>query len=114
VALRLAQTASRLKIGLFTGDYQTCIHQTIGCFRRLRQEAAVNKLEYSVMVEPLSAEDGGGFVATVPDLPGCMSDGETPEEALANVRDAIAAWIEAAHDMGHMIPQPSRRLALTG
>jgi antitoxin HicB len=71
------------------------------------------KLEYSVVVGPLSDEDGGGFIATVPDLPGCMSDGETPEEALANVRDAIAAWIEAAHDMGHAVPQPSRRLALT-
>ena len=48
------------------------------------------KLDYPVHIEPLSQEDGGGFVALVPDLPGCMSDGETPEEALANVRDAIA------------------------
>ena len=31
---------------------------------------------YAIIVEPLSAEDGGGFVATVPDLPGCMSDGD--------------------------------------
>ena len=74
----------------------------------------MNKLQYSVVVEPLSEEDGGGFIATVPDLPGCMSDGETPEEALANVRDAIAAWIEAAEDMGHAVPPPSRKLALTG
>ena len=36
----------------------------------------VSKLEYTVVVEPMTAEDGGGFVATVPDLPGCMSDGE--------------------------------------
>ena len=59
-------------------------------------------------------EDGGGFIATVPDLPGCMSDGETPEEALANVRDAILTWIEAAHDLGHAVPQPSRRSATVG
>ena len=72
----------------------------------------MNKLEYSVIVEPLSTADGGGFVATVPDLPGCMSDGETPEEALINVQDAIAAWIEAANDLGRKIPKPSRRLAL--
>ena len=65
-----------------------------------------------MIIEPLSAEDGGGFAATVPDLPGCMSDGETPEEALINVQDAIAAWIEAANDLGHKIPRPSRRLAL--
>jgi antitoxin HicB len=42
------------------------------------------------MIEPLSEEDGGGFLATVAELPGCMSDGETRAEALANVEDAIA------------------------
>ena len=65
--------------------------------------------DYPVVIEPLPDEDGGGFVATVPDLPGCMSDGETPAAALANVGDAIAAWIEAATDMGRSIPAPSRR-----
>ena len=35
-----------------------------------------------------------------PDLPGCMSDGATPEEAVSNVQDAITAWIEAARDLG--------------
>ncbi len=74
----------------------------------------MSKLEYSIVVEPLPSEEGGGFAATVPDLPGCMSDGETPEEALVNVQDAIAAWIEAAHDMGHAVPPPSRKFALTG
>ncbi len=72
------------------------------------------ELEHAVVVEPLPAEDGGGFVATVPDLPGCMSDGATPEEALTNVQDAILSWIEAAKDLGHAVPKPSRRLALTG
>ena len=74
----------------------------------------MKQLEYPVVVEPLPAEDGGGFVATVPDLPGCMSDGATPEEALSNVQDAISTWIEAAKDLGHAVPKPSRRLALTG
>jgi antitoxin HicB len=73
----------------------------------------VNIRGYAIVIETLSAEDGGGFVATVPDLPGCMSDGETPQEALANVDDAIRAWIEAALDLGHSIPEPSRRFALT-
>ena len=68
---------------------------------------------YAIVIETLSAEDGGGFVATVPDLPGCMSDGETPQEALANVDDAIRTWIEAAHDLGHSVPTPSRRFALS-
>ncbi len=74
----------------------------------------MSKLAYSVVVEPLPPDEGGGFVAVVPDLPGCMSDGETPEEALLNIQDAIATWIEAAHDMGHAVPTPSRRLALAG
>ena len=69
-------------------------------------------LEYPVIVSPLSAEDGGGFSATVPDLPGCMSDGETPEEAIANVQDAIAVWLEAARDLGRPIPPPSRHLEI--
>lgn len=71
-------------------------------------------LEYHVIVEPLSAGDGGGYLASVPDLPGCMSDGETPEEALANVRDAIEAWKEGAREMDREIPKPSRQLAAAG
>lgn len=67
---------------------------------------------YPLIVEPLSDEDGGGFVAIVPDLSGCMSDGETPEEAVVNVRDAILCWVEATQDQGHSVPQPSRHLAL--
>jgi predicted RNase H-like HicB family nuclease len=69
------------------------------------------KLYYPVLIEPLTAEDGGGFLATVPDLPGCMTDGETPEEALANVRGAIAEWIEEAETLGWPIPAPSARMA---
>jgi len=74
----------------------------------------MSALRYPIVVEPLSPEDGGGFIATVPDLPGCMSDGETPEEAVSNVQDAIASWIEAAEDMGHAVPAPTRRRQLAG
>jgi predicted RNase H-like HicB family nuclease len=70
----------------------------------------MSRLEYPIVVEPLSVEEGGGFLATVPDLPDCMSDGETPEEAVSNIRDAITAWIEAARDLGHAVPKPSRRV----
>lgn len=71
-----------------------------------------DRLEYPVVITPLSADDGGGFSSIVPDLPGCFSDGETPEQAIANVQDAIAMWIEAAHDLGRTVPRPSRSLAL--
>ncbi|MDQ0437460.1 putative RNase H-like HicB family nuclease [Kaistia dalseonensis] len=43
-----------------------------------------------------------------------MSDGATPEEAVSNVQDAILSWIEAAHDMGHAVPEPSRHLQMAG
>jgi antitoxin HicB len=72
----------------------------------------MTRLEYPIVVEPLPIEEGGGFLATAPDLPGCMSDGATPEEAVANVQDAIAVWIEAARDLGHPVPKPSRSAAL--
>jgi antitoxin HicB len=65
------------------------------------------KHEYSITVSPLAKADGGGWVAIVPDLPGCMSDGETPAEALKNAEDAIEEWIEAARTTGRPIPQPS-------
>jgi predicted RNase H-like HicB family nuclease len=69
----------------------------------------VAKLDYRVLIEPLAQADGGGFVATAPDLPGCMSDGETPEDALAHVQDAIAAWVKEARTLGRRVPKPSQR-----
>jgi len=65
---------------------------------------------YEVDIMPLGDADGGGFTAVVPELPGCRSDGETPQEALANAYDAISCWIEAAEELGRPVPHP-RRLA---
>ena len=70
----------------------------------------MRKPEYAVVIEPLSEEDGGGFLATVPDLPGCMTDGETREEAARNVDDAIASWLEEARSRGRAIPEPRAAL----
>ncbi len=71
-------------------------------------------LKYSVRIERLAESDGWGYLATVPDLPGCMSDGETPEHALKNVQEAIASWIEAAKEWKMEIPQPSSPMAGAG
>lgn len=62
--------------------------------------------DYPFEISPLSQEDGGGYLITFPDLPGCMSDGETPEEAIHNGFDAAQAWIETAKEFGDTIPQP--------
>ena len=67
--------------------------------------------DYEVRIRPLAEEDGGGFFAEVPELPGCMSDGETPQEALDNAYDAIGCWIEAAREMGRTVPPPRRLVA---
>ena len=48
--------------------------------------------------------------ATVPDLPDCMSDGDTREEAARNVEDAIASWLEEARSVGRAIPGPRAAL----
>jgi antitoxin HicB len=74
----------------------------------------MEQADYPIVIEALPPEEGSGYLATVPDLPGCMSDGETREEAAHNVADAIAAWIEEATAIGRPIPEPSRRLALAG
>jgi antitoxin HicB len=66
----------------------------------------MRKPEYAVVIEPLSEDDGGGGLATVPDLPGCTSDGGTREEAARNVEDAIASWLEEARSIGREIPRP--------
>ena len=61
---------------------------------------------YQVTLSALSDEDGGGFLAEVFELPGCIADGETKEEALRSISDAIASWIAAAKAEGRDIPAP--------
>ena len=63
---------------------------------------------YNIRLTQLSPEDGGVYLAWVPDLPGCMSDGNTPEEAYANAMDAIDDWISEAIRLGRVVPMPGR------
>ena len=70
----------------------------------------MRKRDYAVVIEPLPEEDGGGFLATVPDLPGCMSDGDTREEAARYVEDAIASWLDEAKALGREVPEPTALL----
>ncbi|HEX6441541.1 MAG TPA: type II toxin-antitoxin system HicB family antitoxin [Stellaceae bacterium] len=62
---------------------------------------------YRIMLRPLAEEEGGGWLAEVPELLGCMSDGETPQQAIENVMDAIGCWIEAAEEDGRPVPAPA-------
>ncbi len=62
--------------------------------------------DYPIEIRPLTEKEGGGFLATFPDLPGCMADGETPEEAIADARGAFACWMAAHIEDGRPIPEP--------
>jgi predicted RNase H-like HicB family nuclease len=64
-----------------------------------------------IFVSALTEEDGGGFMARVPDLPGCMGDGETKADALADAENAIIEWISACEEMERDVPQPGGFLA---
>lgn len=66
--------------------------------------------DYEIHIGRLSEDDGGGYLATVPQLPGCMSDGETPQQALENVFDAILCWIEVTRKRGGAVPPPRWRV----
>jgi predicted RNase H-like HicB family nuclease len=52
------------------------------------------------------SEEDRAYVAEVPDLPGCMADGETPEELRRNLRTVIRQWIQTARSLGRAIPPP--------
>jgi predicted RNase H-like HicB family nuclease len=56
------------------------------------------------------SEADQAYLVEVPELPGCVADGATQEEALANAKIVIAEWIEAAQELGRPIPQPKGRL----
>jgi predicted RNase H-like HicB family nuclease len=56
------------------------------------------------------SQEDDAFVADVPELPGCMAHGDTQDEALHNVQEAIAGWIEVARELGRVIPEPRGRL----
>ena len=61
--------------------------------------------KYSMIVS--WSEDDDCYIVSVPDLPGCMADGETPQKAVENAQAIIEEWIETAQMLGREIPQPS-------
>lgn len=56
------------------------------------------------------SQEDNAFIAEVPELPGCMADGKTYQEALRNAEIIISEWIETAKELGRQIPQPRGRL----
>ncbi len=59
------------------------------------------EVKYTVLIEK---NEEGGYTVTVPSLPGCITQGDTWQEAMANAREAIAGYIEALKDIGKPVP----------
>ncbi|MBP9037792.1 MAG: toxin-antitoxin system HicB family antitoxin [Candidatus Cloacimonas sp.] len=63
-------------------------------------------IKYTLKISPLSEEDGGGYIVEIPELPGCMTDGDTIEEAISKAHYAVDTWIKTASKSGTIIPKP--------
>lgn len=61
---------------------------------------------YPFTIRPLPADEGGGYQIEFPDIPGVMSDGVTPDEAIRNGRDALKAAILTLREFGDRVPAP--------
>ena len=57
------------------------------------------------------SDEDESFIVEVPELPGCMADGKTYEEAIKNAQKVIEEWIETAKELRREIPKPKGRLA---
>lgn len=68
-------------------------------------------LPYTIQLTP---EPEGGWFVSVKELPGCMTEGETPEEALEMIRDAMCGWLQASLDDGDAIPEPREAESYSG
>ncbi len=62
---------------------------------------------YSIRLIQLSEEDGGGWLAHVPELKGCLADGDTPDEAYAELKEVLDFWLEVAKAEGKSIAKPA-------
>jgi predicted RNase H-like HicB family nuclease len=56
------------------------------------------------------SKEDDAFIVDVPELPGCMADGGTYEEAVTNAQRVIEEWVETAHSLGRPVPEPKGKL----
>lgn len=70
--------------------------------------------DYPFTIRPLASDEGGGYLIEFPDIPGCMSDGETPEEAIINGRDALKCSLLTIKEFGDPVPAPGAFAAASG
>lgn len=68
----------------------------------------MNKYRYEVII--YWSDEDGSYIAEVPELPGCLADGKSYEDALRNVGVVIDEWIETARNLKRPIPKPRGKL----
>ena len=69
----------------------------------------MKSMDYTVIVEPA---DDGSISVYVPDLPGCVSTGDTVDEAVASIREAIQAHVQLLRELGQPVPPARSRAAV--
>ena len=62
--------------------------------------------DYAINIAPIPEEEGGGYLVTLPDFPGCIADGGTIDTAIAEARDAFTAWAMAEREDKGELPTP--------
>ena len=67
-------------------------------------------MKYTIVLEP--SDEGNGYTVRVPALPGCLTEGRTRDEALANAREAITGFIEALEKAGEPVPEETEPVEL--
>jgi antitoxin HicB len=72
----------------------------------MRASTNRNLDQYQFTVRPLSKDEGGGYLVEYPDIPGCMSDGDTVEQAIVNGREALRDCVEVFRESGRKLPKP--------
>lgn len=72
------------------------------------------RLDYPVEVKKIKEDEGGGFFVSIPLLPGCMSDGESLEEAYGNIQEAKEEWLSSMLERGMKIPEPAEQEEYSG
>ncbi len=72
------------------------------------------QIQYPFITRLLAEEEGGGYLIAFPDLPGCMADGETIEDAITQAQDALEAYIKSCIANGDPVPPPSNPQNFSG
>ena len=62
--------------------------------------------DYPINIAPIPDSEGGGYMISFPDLPGCIADGDSMDEAIAEARDAFDAWVMAEQEDKGQLPTP--------